>query len=100
MSVCAGVCMQGVCAREVSRFVPLHLTSILITPFQQRSSSQTLPQSNGLTWEASLRWRTSRAPLIVLLHTRTHAHTDTHMYACPCTCVFVRSFGNVWLLRP
>lgn len=94
MSVCAGVCMQGVCAGEVSRFVPLHLTSILITPFQQRSSSQTLPQSNGLTWEASLCWRTSLAPLIVLLHTYTHTH------ACPCTSVFVRSFGNVWLLRP
>ncbi len=47
--VCVCVCGQGVGAREVSSGVALHLTSILITPFQQRSSSQPLPQSNGLT---------------------------------------------------
>lgn len=44
---CFCVCVQGVGAREVSSSVALHLTSILITAFQQRSSSQPLPQSNG-----------------------------------------------------
>lgn len=69
--------MQGVCAGEVSRIVALHLTSILITPFQQRSCSQTLPQSNGLTWEASLHWRASLPPLLALQHAHTHTRTHT-----------------------
>lgn len=46
--------MQVVCEREVNRIMALALTSILIAPFQWRSSGQTLPQSNGLTWEATL----------------------------------------------
>lgn len=78
VSVRVCVCMQGVGAREVSSSVALHLTSILITPFQQRSSSQPLPQSNGLTQEASLHSRASPDLLLLLLHTHRCAHTHTH----------------------
>lgn len=68
------LCMHArVGAREVSSSVALHLTSILITPFQQRSSSQPLPQSNGLTWETSLH----SLPTSAITATHTHAHTHT-----------------------
>lgn len=73
VSVCVCVC-KGAVAREVSSTVVLHLTSILITPFQQRSSSQPLPQSNGLTWEAFL--HSSASPDLLLLHTHTHTYTE------------------------
>lgn len=64
------LCMQGVGAREVSSTVALHLTSILITSFQQRSSSLPLPQSNGLTREASLNCRATLG--LPLLWRNTH----------------------------
>lgn len=73
VSVCMCIC-KGAVAREVSSTVVLHLTSILITPFQQRSSSQPLPQSNGLTWEAFL--HSSASPDLLLLHTHAHIHRE------------------------
>lgn len=80
VSVCVCVC-KGAVAREVSSTVVLHLTSILITPFQQRSSSQPLPQSNGLTWEAFL--HSSASPDLLLLHTHTHTqrNVESHLTA-------------------
>lgn len=93
---CFCVCVQGVGAGEVSSSVALHLTSILITAFQQRSSSQPLPQSNGLTREASLHSRASPDLLLLLLHThaRTHKHTHTHENVVSFSCYQGESGGS------
>lgn len=79
----------------------LHLTSILITPFQQ-SSSQLLPQSNGLT-QSKLLWMVE-PPQICYYR---HAHTYREMWSLisvlsgrirqkPISSAPVTSSGTAW----